>query len=213
MILTDDQVKQILLNNKDYQEWCKLLNIYLPKYDIDTTDRIAHFLAQVCHESGHFNTLKENLNYSADGLLKVFPKYFPTRELALQYARRPSMIANRVYANRMGNGDEASGDGWKHSGLGLIQLTGKHNQTAFAEHIHRSLDETLKYLKTKEGALHSALYFWHKNDINKLINGFNDVDNISDVINIGKLTTNKIGDSIGYKHRFEEYTRIKNILK
>lgn len=128
--------------------------------------RIAGFLAQVAHESGGFNFVKENLNYGAKGLRAVFGKYFPTEEMALEYERQPEKIANRVYANRMSNGDEASGDGWKYRGRGLIQLTGKDNYTRFADSIGKDLEDAIEYLETAEGAVASACWFWHANRLN-----------------------------------------------
>lgn len=127
--------------------------------------RMAAFLAQVAHESGGFNFTKEGLNYNAVGLTKTFKKYFPTLESAEPYARNPEKIANKVYANRMGNGPEESGDGYKYCGRGLIQLTGKSNYQRFATSIGKSIDDTVMYLETPEGAVVSAGWFW---DTNKL---------------------------------------------
>jgi putative chitinase len=129
--------------------------------------RLAGFLAQVAHESGDFNFVKENLNYSAKGLMGTFKKYFPTEELANQYAKQPAKIANRVYANRMGNGPEESGDGYKFCGRGLIQLTGKQNYTKFAADLGISIDETVAYLETPNGAVSSAGWFWDNNNLNQ----------------------------------------------
>lgn len=129
--------------------------------------RAAAFVAQIAHESGGFNFVKENLNYSAKGLMGTFKKYFPNEALAKQYERQPEKIANRVYANRMGNGDEASGDGYKYCGRGLIQLTGKQNYTKFAQDLGISVDETVKYLETPEGAVSSAGWFWDQNNLNQ----------------------------------------------
>lgn len=129
--------------------------------------RLAGFLAQVAHESGGFTAVKENLNYSAKGLMTTFKKYFPTEELAKQYERKPEKIANRVYANRMSNGDEASGDGYRFCGRGLIQLTGRANYTKFAEDLGISIEETVKYLETPNGAVSSAGWFWDNNNLNK----------------------------------------------
>lgn len=128
--------------------------------------RMAAFLAQVAHESGAFNFTKEGLSYSAQSLMKVWPKRFPTLAIAKQYARNPQKIANKVYANRMGNGSEASGDGYKFCGRGLIQLTGKDNYSRFAKSIGKSLDETVAYLETPEGAVASAAWFWDANKLN-----------------------------------------------
>ncbi len=129
--------------------------------------RVAGFLAQLAHESGGFNATIENLNYSKEGLRKTFPKYFPTDELAAQYARKPEKIANRVYANRMKNGDENSGDGFKFRGRGLIQLTGKDNYTRFAEALDMDIDSTIAYLETPNGAVASAGWFWDNNKLNQ----------------------------------------------
>lgn len=133
----------------------------------DNKRRIAGFLAQLAHESGGFNFVKENLNYSADGLRKTFAKYFPTDELAKAYARQPEKIANRVYANRMKNGDEASGDGFRFRGRGLIQLTGRDNYTRFAQSLGIGIDETIEYLETPSGAVASAGWFWDNNGLNQ----------------------------------------------
>ena len=128
--------------------------------------RAAAFVAQTAHESGGFNFVKENLNYSAKGLMGTFKKYFPTEDLAKQYERKPEKIANRVYANRMANGDEASGDGYKFCGRGLIQLTGRANYTKFAEDLGISIEETVAYLETPAGAVSSAGWFWDNNNLN-----------------------------------------------
>lgn len=127
--------------------------------------RLAMFLAQVAHESGGFLATKENLNYSAQSLMKTWPKRFPTSAVAREYARNPQKIANKVYADRMGNGPESSGDGFKFIGRGLIQLTGRNNYTKFAKAIDSSLDDTVSFLETPEGAVASAGWFW---DVNKL---------------------------------------------
>ncbi len=128
--------------------------------------RIAGFLAQIAHESGGFNFIIENLNYRAAGLTTTFKKYFPNLELGKHYERKPELIANRVYANRMKNGDEASGDGWRFRGRGLIQLTGRDNYTKFAEALDMSLEDTTSYLETPNGAVASAGWFWDNNKLN-----------------------------------------------
>jgi len=130
-------------------------------------NRIAGFLAQLAHESGGFNFTKENLNYSAKGLMTTFKKYFPDETTAKRYERKPEMIANKVYANRMKNGDEASGDGYRFCGRGLIQLTGRDNYTKFAEALEMSIEDTVSYLETPNGALASAGWFWDNNKLNQ----------------------------------------------
>jgi len=145
------------------------LNAVCKKYGIlDNHKRTAAFLAQVAHESGGFNFTKENLNYGAKALQSVFKKYYPTEKDALGHERKPEQIANKVYASRMGNGDEKTGDGWTYRGRGLIQLTGKENYTKFAESIKKPITEAVSYLETAEGAVASAAWFWDKNKLNDL---------------------------------------------
>lgn len=206
MQITKEQLIKILPTNKDIAIWLNLLNKHLPNNGIETKEQIAMFIAQTSHESSCYNRLSENLNYSAQGLLKVFPRYFNSKTAA-DYQRQPIRIANRVYANRMGNGSEASGDGWKYRGAGLIQTTGKNNHEAFAKFMEMGLDEASDYLRTREGALLGAIYYWN---INKLAS-YTSVDRVSDIINIGRPTV-AIGDAIGYAHRKSEYDRIVHIL-
>ena len=138
--------------------------LIIEKFGIDGPLRLSHFLSQCAHESGNFKFVKENLNYSADGLRKIFPKYFPTQEIAEKYARQPEKIANKVYANRMGNGDEASGDGWKYKGAGYIQLTGKDNYAAFDKFVDDDIMANPDLVATKY-PLTSAAFFFHKNKL------------------------------------------------
>lgn len=138
--------------------------LIMEKFGIDNPLRLSHFLSQCAHESGNFKLVRENLNYSTDGLRKIFPKYFPTIEVANKYARQPEKIANRVYANRMGNGDEASGDGWKYKGAGFVQLTGKDNYTAFDKFVDDDILANPDLVATKY-PLMSAAFFFHKNKL------------------------------------------------
>lgn len=159
------------------------LNKTLETYGITGKNEIATFLAQIGHESAQLRYRAENLNYSAAGLQKIFRKYFPTLALANSYARQPVKIANRVYASRMGNGNEASGDGWKHRGRGFLQLTGAYNYGKFATYKKITVDEAIKILEADDGAWESAGWYWvdrgldrydDDNDIRqetKLING------------------------------------------
>ena len=134
----------------------------MTKFGIDTPTELAHFLSQCGHESGGFRVVNENLNYSAKGLLGIFKKYFPTQALAESYQRKPEKIANRVYASRMGNGDEASGEGFKYRGRGYIQLTGKQNYTAFGKAIGVDIAANPDLVATKYPLL-SAAWFFSKN--------------------------------------------------
>jgi putative chitinase len=165
--------------------------------------RAAAFVAQTAHESGGFNFVKENLNYSAKGLMGTFKKYFPTEELAKQYERKPEKIANRVYANRMSNGDEASGDGYKFCGRGLIQLTGRANYTKFAEDLGISLEETVAYLETPAGAVSSAGWFWDNNNLNQ----YCDKDDFV------TLTKRINGGTIGLEDRMHHYHIALDLLE
>jgi putative chitinase len=143
------------------------LNVTLYKYNINTKLRVACFLGQVGVESGAFTEVEENLHYSAAGLLRVFPSHFTAAE-ADSYAGLPQAIANRVYANRMGNGPESSGDGWNYRGRGLIELTGKDAYLAFATTVGKSLEEVVDYLETPEGACVSAGHYWDINHLNTM---------------------------------------------
>ncbi len=138
--------------------------LIMEKFGIDNPLKLSHFLSQCAHESGNFKFLNENLNYSADGLRKIFPKYFPTIEAANKYARQPEKIANKVYGNRMGNGDESSGDGFKFRGRGYIQLTGKDNYAAFDKFVDDDIMANPDLVATKY-PLMSAAFFFHKNKL------------------------------------------------
>lgn len=162
-----EHIKKIFPNNKNPQALVDALNHVLPEYGITTKKQVSHFLGQCGHESGEFNILKENLNYSAEGLCKVWPKRFPSASAAAPYNRNPEKIANKVYADRMGNGSEASGEGFKFRGRGCIQLTGKDNYTKFSKACGRSLDETVAYCETLEGAIASGCFFWQTNNLNR----------------------------------------------
>lgn len=147
----------------------RYLNQWAAKFGIDSDLRMAHFLGQVMHESDCLRAVEENLNYSANGLLRTFPRYF-TAATAAQYAYKPAKIANRVYANRMGNGNEASGDGWRYRGRGLIQLTGRSNYLAYQQSgfCNGDLMGHAEWLAQYPGALKSAMWFWWKNGCNEL---------------------------------------------
>lgn len=199
---TVDKLKKCLTNNKNCDELFVVLEKLLPKYDINTKDRVAAFLAQCGHESVDFTKLKENLNYSAKGLTATWPKRFVSEEAAKPYERNPERIANRVYGDRMGNGPEASGDGWRYRGRGAIQLTGKDNYTAFSRVVGKNLNETIEYLDTLEGAVESACWFWKKNNLNA-ISDTRDMDRATRVIN---------GGTIGLAERKSHYENNLKVL-
>lgn len=179
-----------------YLAW---LNLTMAEFGIDTPARQAAFLATIGAESGQLSAVVENLNYRREALVRVFPKYFPNLALADLYAHQPEKIANRVYANRGGNGDEASGDGWRYRGAGLIQLTFHDNQAACADHFDIPLLKIGDWLQTPEGACRSAGWFWQSNGINAYADR-GDFDGVSDMVNRGRKTI-VIGDTNGWTDR------------
>ena len=202
MELTQEQLQQIIPKNQYVSYWYTALQQLLPQYEINTPDRIAAFLAQCAHESGGFVFIKENLNYRWQSLRKVFPKYFPTDALAQQYEKQPQKIANRVYANRMGNGPEESGDGYKFCGRGLIQVTGRDNYSWFAASLQISPEEASEYMETFEGAAQSACWFWESNNLNQW----------ADKQDILTLTKRINGGTIGLEDRKKHYEHCLHVL-
>jgi putative chitinase len=174
------------------------------KFGINTPLRLAHFLAQCGHESGGFRATQENLNYSAKGLMGIFKKYFPTSALAAQYERQPAKIAARVYGGRMGNGSEASGEGYKFRGRGYIQLTGKENYTAFGKSIGEDILSNPDVVSSKY-ALLSAAWFFSKNGLHKMADS-----GASDAV-VTQITKRVNGGTIGLPDRikhFKEYYKL-----
>ena len=199
------KLNQIVTKNPYIDEWYEALIAILPEYDIETPLRVAAFLAQCAHESGNFRFIEENLNYRAESLRRVFPKYFPTDALAQQYASGPNRaerIANRVYANRMGNGPEESGDGWRYRGRGLIQLTGKDNYTNYAMSLEIDVEEAVEHLKTFEGCVQSAAWFWDENKLNQFADK-------RDIITLSKRIN---GGTIGIEDRIKHYNHALHVL-
>jgi len=175
------------------------------KFEINTPLRLAHFLAQCGHESGGFRLTQENLNYSAKGLMGIFKKYFPTQGLADAYARKPEKIANKVYGNRMGNGPETSGEGFKFRGRGYIQLTGKQNYTAFDLAVEDDILANPDLVSTKH-ALASAAWFWKKNGLNLIA----DTGSSSEVVT--KITKRVNGGTIGLPDRIKHFKEYHALL-
>lgn len=201
-ILTLDQLKQMVPGNPYIDHWYEAFEQILPDYDINTPQRVAAFIAQCAHESGGFKFIKENLNYKAASLRKVFGKYFPNDQIAAEYAQKPEKIANRVYANRMGNGPEESGDGWRYCGRGLIQLTGKSNYENYAMSLEISVEEASEHLLTFEGCVQSAAWFWENNNLNVL----------ADKGDILTMTKRINGGTIGLEDRIKHYNHACHIL-
>lgn len=241
MNISPDQLRQIAPRaGASVQQIVDALNPAMRRFNIDTRQRVSHFIGQLAHESGHFTRVREGLNYSAEGLANTWPARFAKKdaagkylltaaapatrtslavaggrkvpnELALNLHRRPEAIANCVYANRMGNGDEASGDGWKYAGAGWIQLTGKHNQLDCAEFFDIHPSVASQWLRTPTGAAMAAGWFWKVNNLNAHAD-VDDVDAVSDIINLGKRTERE-GDAIGYEERLFLTQLAKKVLK
>jgi len=199
--LTKEQLAQIIGKNPYLDHWFDALSQALPDYEINTPQRIAAFLAQCAHESGNFNFIKENLNYKAESLVRVWPRYFNAGNAA-QYAHNQEKIANRAYAGRMGNGPEESGDGWKFCGRGLIQLTGRSNYQAFADSLEISIDDASEYLKTFEGCVQSACWFWEANNLNQYADS-------GDIVTMTKRIN---GGILGLDDRKEKYYKALQVL-
>jgi putative chitinase len=202
--LTLDQLKQIVPGNPYIDHWYEALCEVLPDYDINTPQRIAAFLAQCAHESGGFKAIKENLNYRPPTLVTLFKKYFdlPT---ATQYCSLPNKqeaIANRIYANRMGNGPEESGDGYRYCGRGLIQLTGKDNYTRYAQSTDQTVEEASEHLTTFEGCVQSAAWFWEANNLNQYADS-------GDILTMTKRIN---GGTIGLEDRIKHYNHACQVL-
>ena len=192
-----------LVHRPDHYDWYEAMLDILPLWEVDTPERVAMFLAQCGHESGGFRVLSENLNYSAKALDSIFPKYFKRAGRdANEYHRQPEKIANVIYAGRMDNGNTDSGDGWRFRGGGILQLTGRYNYTKFAEAVEMSPEEAVDYVRTKEGALDSACWFWDTNGLNKYC------DNM-DIVGATKRIN---GGTIGLEDRKKHYIHALDVL-
>jgi len=198
---TVEQLNQMVPGNPYIDHWHEAFCQILPDYDINTKQRVAAFIAQCAHESGGFKFIKENLNYKAASLCKVWPRYFNEGN-ANQYANQPEKIANRAYANRMGNGPEESGDGWKFCGRGLIQLTGKDNYSRYADSTGQSLDEASEHLTTFEGCVQSAAWFWEANNLNQYADS-------GDILTMTKRIN---GGTLGLEDRQAHYQHALQVL-
>jgi putative chitinase len=202
---TQAKFTEIIGKNPYADHWFKALAQILPDYDINTSSRVAAFLAQTAHESGGYRAIKENLNYKAATLRKIFPKYFPDDAIANHYASLPNKqeaIANKVYGGRMGNGPEESGDGYRYCGRGLIQLTGKDNYTRYAQSLEISVEEAQEHLTTFEGCVQSAAWFWEANNLNQW----------ADKGDILTLTKRINGGTIGLEDRIKHYNHALHVL-
>ena len=201
----DFKVEQVaeLLPRVNGLLWHDAMERVLPKWDIDTVDRVAGFIAQTSHESAGYSVLTENLNYSAEALDKIFPKYFKRAGRdAKDYHRQPEKIANVIYANRMDNGDTDSGDGWRFRGGGILQLTGRYNYTQFGKAEDKTAEEATEFVRSPIGALASACWFWDTNNINKYCDN-QDITGMTKRIN---------GGTIGLEDRKKHYAHALEVL-
>lgn len=214
-MITLAQLRQLLPRNPYVAEWHEAMAqpqqelggaTLLDEYDINTPRRIAAFIAQCAHESGGFMVLKENLNYKPATLRRIFNKYFDSDAMAAAYCAKPNRqeaIANLVYANRMGNGPESSGDGWRFCGRGLIQLTGRNNYQSFADSLEMNINDVPAYLATFEGAAQSACWFWETNKLNTW----------ADAGDIKELTRRINGGYIGLEDRIKHYNHALSVMQ
>ncbi len=202
---TQDKLASLLHRNKEVPYWYNAMCEYLPKFGIVTPARVAGFVAQCQHESGDFTVLQENLNYGWKGLRGLFGKYFPTDELAKQYERKPELIANKIYASRMGNGNEASGDGWKFRGRGILQITGRSNYTQCSRDLFG--DDTLAndpdLVRTPEYAIITACWFWYKNQLNAICD-------TGDIVLLSKRIN---GGTIGLEDRIKHWNEALDVFE
>ena len=200
---TAQKLAQCVPGAPHLDQWFLAMNEILPDYNITTVERVACFVGQCAHESGGFRALRENLNYKAEGLNKIFKKYFPTVESAQPFAHNQEKIANRIYSNRMGNGDEASGDGFRYRGRGLIQLTGKDNYQNFADSIGEDVEDIPAFLETYEGAVQSGCWFWESNNLNAL----------ADAMDVKTMTKRINGGYIGLDDRIKHINHAVEVLR
>jgi putative chitinase len=201
-----EHLAALIPGNAKVDDWYAALCDILPKYDITTPRRVAHFISQCAHESNNFRSLEENLNYSEKSLNAVFPRYFGAgKRNAADYARQPEKIANYVYMDefrsaKMGNVNE--GDGWRFRGRGLKQLTGRHNYTAFGKSVNMTAEEAANYVATEKGAIESAAWFWDTNKLNT----------IADTDDVVKMTKRINGGNIGLADRQQRYGKAMAVL-
>jgi putative chitinase len=206
---TKEHMSLLIPGNSNPERWHGALCEILPKYQITNERRVAHFISQCAHESNNFRTLEENLNYSADVLLRVFPRYFGSgRRSAAEYARNPEKLANYVYMDefrtpraRMGN--TQPGDGWRFRGRGLKQLTGRNNYAAFGRTVGMTAEQATDYVSTEKGAIESACWFWNSNNLNF----------IADTDNVVEMTRRINGGDIGLTDRQQRYNRAIQLFR
>lgn len=197
---------QILENNPEKDKWASFLYDLLPKYDINNINRVAHFFAQVCHESNDFTQIEENLNYSATELVNLYPDFFKDVKIATKYENQPEKIANLIYANKMGNGDELSGDGYKYRGRGVIQLKGRAIYDQFSDEVffHDLLINDPDAVITNPAVtIHSVCWLWKINNLNEFADN-NDIEGIT------KIISGNLDSLLAKQERLEKYKFLLN---
>ena len=200
-----EQVSMILRDNQYYAEWFDALYNILPRYNITSRERVGAFMAQTSHESVNYTVLHENLNYKPESLIRTWPTRFNT-QTAARYGRKPEMIANKVYADRMGNGSEASGDGWLYRGRGILQITGKANYTECSLALYGDDRLVMSPELVEEDmmvAVESACWFWDVRNLNDL----------ADIADITTITKRINGGTNGLADRMARYTTAMTILQ
>ena len=202
-MITLTQLRQIVPYCKNTADWLDPLNTILSQYDITGNKRVAAFLAECGHESTDFNVLEENLHYKAGALQVIFPDKFPNAAVAASYADQPEKIANYIYANKLGNGSEVSGDGWNFRGRGLIQITGKLNYQVFGDSIGYLLEDVPTFLTTTYGAVQSACWYWGNRKVLNTLADAGNIDQISKLIN---------GGINGLADRHQRYVKALTVL-
>ena len=203
MLITLTELRAVMPQSGAFaQTYLEPLNEALAEFDIDNPDRIAAFVANIAVESQELRKVEENMNYSMARLMVVWPTRFRTAAEALPYARNPEKLANKVYANRLGNGDEASGDGWRHRGAGLIQLTGRELHAACGAHFRVPLADVGHWLRQPEGAARSAAWFWWTKGLSTL----------ADAGNFAMVARRIVGDLRSLPERAEYWERAKVVF-
>ena len=183
--VTADIIRSTMPGCGDPDGWTAALNPALTEFSVDTDRRVAAFLAQIAQESAQLNRVEENLNYSAEGLVRTWPTRFPSIASAQPFERAPERIANHVYAGRNGNGDEASGDGWRYRGRGAIQVTGRGNYKAIGASLAAPYEDQPDLLLTPAHAARSAAFFWQSRGLNELADDDGAFTRITERINGG----------------------------
>jgi putative chitinase len=208
-ILTETRFAAFLPDAPDIPRWTRVLNDAMDRFDVRTLHRVAAFLAQIAHESDEFRRVVENLNYTAKRLMQVWPKRFTNLAKARRYERQPKKLANYVYANRLGNGDEASGDGWRFRGRGLLQITGRGNYRATAQALALPLEDNPELLEQPGVAALAAAHFWKSRGLNELADDRNTDNDDEDFVTISVIIN---GGRTGLESRKRYWARAKAVL-